>query len=88
MHRCKCLLCVALKSLLVVGSPTAATFITIDEAADMLSVRKSWVYARQDSLPWVVRVSPRRLRCDVQKLREWTEAGGVSYAASACRKRK
>ena len=76
MHRCTCLLCCALKSLFGGGSQSFSSYLTVHEAAKRLGLRPSWIYERQKSLPWVVRVSPRRLRVDAVKLQAWIDAGG------------
>lgn len=45
----------------------------VDEAAEILGVKKRWLYDRSDSLPFAKKLAPRTLRFSEAGLREWIE---------------
>ena len=69
------------------GVPALASpvLITVAQAAQRLGVARQWIYAHQKTLPWVVRISPRKIRVDEAGLVKWLAEGG--YASTRPRGR-
>jgi predicted DNA-binding transcriptional regulator AlpA len=57
-------------------SPTEALdrFIRIEEASQVISHSKSWIYGHREQLPFVVRTPEGTLRVSVLRLRRWMES--------------
>lgn len=55
--------------------------LTAQEAARITGMTARWFYERADSLPFARRPSPRRLRFDERRLREWMEHGNTGSGA-------
>jgi predicted DNA-binding transcriptional regulator AlpA len=53
-------------------APAASgSLITVDDAATQIGVKPSWIYRKKRTLPFLVRVGTRALRCDSAKLEKW-----------------
>lgn len=46
-------------------------YLTADEAAQILQVKKKWLYNRASKLPFTKRLSERKLRFSEKGLRQW-----------------
>ena len=48
-------------------------YLTAQEAADRIGVKRKWIYDHADGLPFVKRLSDRTLRCSERGLNRWLE---------------
>jgi len=45
--------------------------VTVQEAAERLNVPPRWIYRHADSLPFVRRLGPKTMRCEVDGMAKW-----------------
>lgn len=55
------------------GSGDGDRLLKVDEAAEILDVKKRWLYDRSDSLPFARKLAPRTLRFSEEGLYRWIE---------------
>jgi excisionase family DNA binding protein len=46
-------------------------FLTIEEAARIISVSPDWVYRRTKTLPFIRKLGPKMVRCSHNDLQKW-----------------
>jgi predicted DNA-binding transcriptional regulator AlpA len=55
---------------------SADRLLTPDEAVERLGVEKSWLYRNSSKLPFVIKLSRKKLRISEQKMERWLDEGG------------